>query len=69
MKKWMHALERVLELGGIKKDIVLLALSGAAVIGSLLGVPAVRCGCGMGGDHPVRRPDRTGGCDWAGDGL
>lgn len=37
MKKWMHALERVLELGGIKKDIVLLALSGAAVIGSLLG--------------------------------
>ena len=38
MKKWMHALERVLELGGIKKDIVLLALSGAAVIGSLLGL-------------------------------
>ena len=37
MKKWMYALERVLELGGIKKDIVLLALSGAAVIGSLLG--------------------------------
>ena len=32
----MEALERFLELGGIKKDITLLVISGAAVVGSLL---------------------------------
>lgn len=36
MKKIIRGLERFLELGGIKKDIVLLAISGAAVICSLL---------------------------------
>ena len=35
---WTEKLERFLELGGIRKDIVLLVLSGAAVGGSLLGV-------------------------------
>ena len=38
MKKAMNALERLLEWGGIKKDIVLLVLSGVAVICSLAGV-------------------------------
>ena len=36
MSKAMEALERFLELGGIKKDITLLVISGAAVVGSLL---------------------------------
>ena len=36
MKKVMERLEGLLELGGIKKDIILLAVSGAAVICSLL---------------------------------
>ncbi len=38
MKKAMEALERLLGLGGIKKDAVLLVLSGAAVLCSLFGV-------------------------------
>lgn len=37
MKKLMEKLERLLELGGIKKDIVLLAVSGVAVVCSLAG--------------------------------
>lgn len=36
MKKVMHKLERLLELGGTKKDIALLAAGGAALICSLL---------------------------------
>ena len=36
MNRAMEALERFLELGGIRKDITLLVLSGAAVVGSLL---------------------------------
>ena len=36
MNKALEALERFLELGGIRKDITLLVLSGAAVVGSLL---------------------------------
>ena len=36
MRRAMEALERFLELGGIKKDITLLVISGAAVVGSLL---------------------------------
>ena len=35
MKKITDALERSLELGGIKKDIILLVIGGAAVIVSL----------------------------------
>lgn len=35
MKKLMEKLEALLELGGIKKDIVLLAISGAAFVLSL----------------------------------
>ena len=38
MKKLMEKLEALLELGGIKKDVTLLALSGVAVICSLCGV-------------------------------
>ena len=38
MKKLIEMLEAFLELGGIKKDVTLLALSGAAVICSLCGV-------------------------------
>ncbi len=37
MKKVLSGIERVLGLGGIKKDIVFLAISGAAVICSLAG--------------------------------
>ncbi len=37
MKKQMEKLERLLEKGGIKKDVTLLAVSGAAVVCSLLG--------------------------------
>ena len=36
MKAWMEKLEHLLELGGIKKDITLLAISGVAVLCSLL---------------------------------
>ena len=36
MKALMEKLERLLELGGMKKDIVFLTLSGIAVICSLL---------------------------------
>lgn len=36
MKRVMEKLEQLLELGGIKKDILFLALSGAAVLFSLL---------------------------------
>lgn len=36
MKRVMKKLERLLELGGIRKDIVLLVISGAAVICSLV---------------------------------
>ena len=36
MKRVMERLEHLLELGGIKKDIVLLVISGAAVVCSLL---------------------------------
>ena len=36
MKRVMEKLEQLLELGGIKKDILFLALSGAAVLCSLL---------------------------------
>ena len=38
MKHWMERLEALLGLGGIKKDVVLLLLSGAAVLCSLLGL-------------------------------
>ena len=38
MKHWMEKLEALLELGGIKKDVTLLILSGIAVICSLCGV-------------------------------
>ena len=37
MKTLMERLERLLELGGIKKDATLLVLSGGAVLASLLG--------------------------------
>ncbi len=37
MKTLMQKLEALLELGGIKKDVVLLVISGIAVVGSLLG--------------------------------
>ena len=36
MKSLMGKLERLLEWGGIKKDITLLVISGIAVLGSLL---------------------------------
>ena len=36
MKKGMEKLEHLLELGGIRKDVVLLVISGAAVLCSLL---------------------------------
>ncbi len=38
MKALMEKLEHLLELGGIKKDVTLLVLSGAAVLLSLFGV-------------------------------
>ena len=42
MKKIMKKLEHLLELGGVKKDITLLCISGVALILSLTGVPAWR---------------------------
>ena len=36
MKRLMEKLEHLLELGGIRKDVTLLVISGAAVICSLL---------------------------------
>ena len=39
MKKCMEKLEELLEIGGTKKDIILLCISGAALILSLLKVP------------------------------
>ncbi len=41
MKKRMERLEALQELGGIRKDVTLLAISGVAVICSLCGVPIV----------------------------
>ena len=38
VKKLMEKLEHLLELGGIKKDVTLLVLSGIAVVLSLAGV-------------------------------
>lgn len=38
MRSLMEKLEQLLELGGIKKDITLLTISGIAVVGSLLNV-------------------------------
>ena len=38
MKRWMKQLEALLALGGVKKDGILLTLSGAAVLCSLLGI-------------------------------
>ena len=38
MKALMEKLEHLLELGGMKKDVTLLVLSGAAVLLSLFGV-------------------------------
>ena len=37
MEKWTQPLERLLEWGGLKKEIVCLVLSGVSVLGSLLG--------------------------------
>lgn len=37
MKKWMEKLESLMELGGIRKDIILLIISGIAVLCSLFG--------------------------------
>lgn len=62
MKKAMNALERLLERGGIRKDIVLLVLSGVAVICSLAGVRP------FGGD-PAWAAHCFGGGDRAGHGL
>ena len=45
MKRVMEKLEEFLELGGIKKDITLLAISGMAVICSLLGISQMRSNC------------------------
>ena len=42
MKKCMERLEALQELGGIRKDVTLLAISGVAVICSLCGVASVR---------------------------
>ena len=39
MKALMEKLKQLLELGGIKKDVTLLVISGIAVIGSLLNMP------------------------------
>ena len=36
MKSLMEKLEALLELGGIKKDVTLLVISGLAVLASLL---------------------------------
>ena len=38
MKSLMEKLEHLLELGGIKKDVTLLVISGIAVVLSLCGV-------------------------------
>ena len=38
MKAFMEKLEELLGIGGIKKDVVLLAVSGAAVLCSLFGI-------------------------------
>ncbi len=39
MKRFIEKLETILEIGGIKKDIVFLVLSGIALLLSLLKVP------------------------------
>lgn len=38
MRRWMEKLEHALALGGVKKDVTLLAISGAALVLSILGV-------------------------------
>ena len=41
MRKWMQMLEKALEKGGVRKDVALLAISGAALIASLAGFAAL----------------------------
>ena len=55
MRRWTEKLERFLELGGVKKDVWLLVISGIALVVSMY--------------HPVRRADFAGGGDRAGHGL
>ena len=40
MKAWMYRLEELLDVGGMKKDITLLVISGISLILSLFGLPA-----------------------------
>ena len=60
MKKCMEKLESLLELGGTKKDIALLVISGIALLCSLFDVP-LPFFSGMDRHYIVRRSHRAGG--------
>ena len=67
MKSLMEKLEHLLELGGIKKDITLLVISGIGVLLSLLGVQLFPFG--VGSHCSVRYPYHSGGRHRLGDRL
>ena len=55
MKKIMRKLEKFLELGGIRKDLVFLMVSGIAVLCSLFRFRPSRCASATGcGSCPVK---------------
>ena len=56
MKPIMEKLEHLLQLGGIKKDILFLVLSGIAIVCSLLGLSPFPFDYGMDRHHLVRCP-------------
>ena len=64
MKNLMGKLEELLEIGGTKKDITLLVISGSAIVLSLLGISPFPF------DHcAVRTSYYSGSHHWTGDGI
>ena len=66
----IHALERFLEWGGVKKDVTCLVLSGAALLASIFDLlPQLPFDAAWAAIDPVRRPHHSGGGHRPGDGL
>ena len=61
MKTLMGKPERLLELGGTKKDIALLAIGGIALVCSLLKWQPFPLTCSVGGHCAVRCSHHSGG--------
>ena len=66
MKVLVKRLESLLKLGGIKKDIIFLIISGAAVLLSLLDVRPFPFDMALDCDYPVWYSDYFRGDYWSG---